>query len=320
MLPRLALLLYAFTVGALSAPEPVLAQPFELRDGDRVVFLGNSFFGRALEFGHIETSFALRWPERNITFRNLGWDGDTVYGHSRAGGRRRAVFGDPEEGFEKMVAHVRSLDPTVIFLAYGFNESFDGIAGVEPFRTALEHLVTQVGKETTRFVLISPIRVEVGFGTELSTSGAGGKGGSYVRRRNTILMSYRNAIAEVAREGNHLFVDLLDGLPRQDTTYTENGIHPSYSGYRKIAGAIARQLKLPPPRVGLDSDVAGEVRAAIVRKNTLYYHRWRPRNDAFVYGERKDEQKIAQTEPEKFEPFIAKQEALIRELLKDIDN
>ena len=45
-------------------------------------------------------------------------------------------------------------------------------------------------------------------------------------------------------------------------------------------------------------------------------HRGRPRNDAFVFGERKDEQKIAQTEPAQFEPFIAKQEAVVRQLLQ----
>ena len=66
---------------------------FELSDGDRVVFLGNSFFERALEYGHIEAALSLCNASRDIQFRNIGWDGDTVFGHSRAGGRRRAVFG-----------------------------------------------------------------------------------------------------------------------------------------------------------------------------------------------------------------------------------
>ena len=78
----------------LGSTNDLIAQSFSLEDGDRVVFLGNTFFERALDYGHLETMLTLHWPDRNVTFRNLGWDGDTVYGHSRAGGRRRAVFGD----------------------------------------------------------------------------------------------------------------------------------------------------------------------------------------------------------------------------------
>ena len=142
---------------------------FELRDGDRVAFLGNSFFERARHHGYLETSLALRWPERRITFRNLGWDGDTVFGHSRTGGRRRSVFGDPEEGFGKMIAHLRQLDPTVIFIAYGWNESFAGLQGIAPFRAGLTRLLQNAGAPTRRFVLLTPVPLEQGFGTELSS-------------------------------------------------------------------------------------------------------------------------------------------------------
>jgi hypothetical protein len=67
-----------------------------------------------------------------------------------------------------------------------------------------------------------------------------------------------------------------------------------------------------------DSEKADQIRNTIIKKNTLFFHRWRPRNDAFVYGERKDEQRIAQEEPAQIEPFIAKQEAAIRFLLENL--
>ena len=79
---------------------------------------------------------------------------------------------------------------------------------------------------------------------------------------------------------------------------------------------MATSLSLPRPAVALDSREAEALRSNIVRKNSLYFHRWRPRNDAFVYGERKNEQATAQTEPEKFEPFVSGQEDLILEKLK----
>ena len=122
--------------------------------------MGNSFFERALESGYLETTLTQRWPDQNITFRNLGWDGDTVYGHARTGGRRRAVFGDPEEGFQRMIAHLKSLRPTVIFVAYGLNESFDGENGIEKFRTGLKRLTSEM-PSSIRYVFISPLPIEL---------------------------------------------------------------------------------------------------------------------------------------------------------------
>ncbi len=288
-------------VASVSVQLTVAAETFELRDQDRVVFLGNSFFERALDHGYLELALTLRWPDKHLTFRNLGWDGDTVYGHARTGGRRRAVFGNPEEGFQRLVEHVNSLKPTVVFVAYGFNECFDGEVGLKPFRKGFQRLLRAVGEEKTRFVLvIPPLPQGEGAGIVCAT-----------------LKRYGAVIREIADEGEHSVVDLMDPIRlQQGAGHFENGIHLSAFGYQQAAEAMVRQLSLPAAEDRLSSQVEESLRRAIVAKNTLYYHRWRPRNDAFVYGERKDEQKIAQTEPAKFEPFIAKQEALIRKLLK----
>ena len=291
--------------------------PFELRDGDRVAFLGNSFFDRARHHGYLETSLALRWPERRITFRNLGWDGDTVFGHSRTGGRRRSVFGDPEEGFGKMITHLQQLDPTVIFVAYGWNESFDGAEGLTRFHAGLTRLLREAGTPTRRFVLITPVPLEKGFGTELpSRRTTSPPATSYLNDRNSILKSYRDIIASVAQEGGHHLVDLFEALHKFEGSYTTNGMHPSARGYQSITTIMARDLRLPDPVIALDSIEATALRRTILKKNTLYFHRWRPRNDAFVYGERKQEQVTAQGEPEQFEPFVTKQEKHIREQLE----
>ena len=291
--------------------------PFELRDGDRVAFLGNSFFERARHHGYLETSLALRWPERRITFRNLGWDGDTVFGHSRTGGRRRSVFGDPEEGFGKMITHLQQLDPTVIFVAYGWNESFDGAEGLTRFHAGLTRLLREAGTPTRRFVLITPVPLEKGFGTELpSRWTTSPPATSYLNDRNSILKSYRDIIASVAQEGGHHLVDLFEALHKFEGSYTTNGMHPSARGYQSITTIMARDLRLPDPVIALDSIEATALRRTILKKNTLYFHRWRPRNDAFVYGERKQEQVTAQGEPEQFEPFVTKQEKHIREQLE----
>ena len=87
--------------------------PFELKDGDRVVLLGGTFIERDQEYGYLETLLTSRFPDRTITFRNLGWSGDTVRGEARS------RFGPPAEGFDHLKKHVEALKPTVIFVNYG---------------------------------------------------------------------------------------------------------------------------------------------------------------------------------------------------------
>lgn len=307
MCRSLVILVWLALVPCFSFAGEPSEKPFELRDGDRVLFLGNSLFERALEYGHLETALALRFPDRNLTFRNVGWDGDTVFGHSRTGGRRRAIFGDAEEGFQRMVEHVRSLKPSVIFLAYGSNESFKGPEGVAEFKKGLRRLVEAVGEGgKVRFVFLSPLPVSPIFIPEAS----------YYEERQAHLLAYADALRWVADQRGTLFVDLLGPLAKAD--FTTNGLHPNDAGYRLIAAQLAEQLNLPAPCIKPTSPKAEALRATIIKKNQLYFHRWRPRNDAFVYGERKDEQKIAQTEPAQFEPFIVKQETRIREMLNAI--
>ncbi len=60
------------------------ADSFELRDSDRVAFLGDTFFEQAIRYGHIETALSSRWPDRKILFRNIGWAGDSPEGRARA--------------------------------------------------------------------------------------------------------------------------------------------------------------------------------------------------------------------------------------------
>ena len=61
------------------------AEPLKLDDGDRVVFLGNTLIEREQRYGWWELALTARFPGKKVTFRNLGWSGDTVFGEARAG-------------------------------------------------------------------------------------------------------------------------------------------------------------------------------------------------------------------------------------------
>ena len=156
-------------------------------------------------------------------------------------------------------------------------------------------------------ILISTLPMEKGFGVPAE----------HIEAQNKELKKYAEKTKEVAINGNYRFIDLFTPFS-EENKYTTNCIHLSVNGYRKAGDLIAKALTLPTFAVKIDSKKADHIRNTIIKKNTLFFHRWRPRNDAFVYGERKDEQRIAQEEPVQIEPFIAKQEAAITLLLEDL--
>src|SRR3954447_27065862 len=94
------------------------AEPFELKDADRVVLIGSTLIEREQRYGYWEAALTAANPDKNITFRNLGWSGDTVWGEARAG------FGTAADGYKALIDHVKAEKPTVIVVGYGTNESF----------------------------------------------------------------------------------------------------------------------------------------------------------------------------------------------------
>lgn len=328
------------------------AKPFELVDGDRVVFIGNTFFERDLKYNYLETALTARWPDRNVTFRNLGWDGDTVWGDARA------EFGSPADGFNSLSKHVADLKPTVIFVAYGMSESYAGAGGVEPFVQQLDRMLDMLSRTQARIVLISPIRHE-DLGRPLPDPAA----------HNEQLRLYVDAIAKVAGRRNYDYVNLFDLSGSKEQPLTQNGIHLNDRGYRAATWAIERALGLPSsarqveasaksvmeilplgPRTvkaaglpagthalkidgtGVCTHTADEwsrgvlltrgpeveqfekLRGLIAEKNLHYFHYWRPQNDTYIFGFRRKEQGHLTAEFPKYPPILNEKDAEIAKL------
>src|SRR5690348_16823958 len=90
-----------------SGPSPTgPAARFVLRDGDRVVFLGDGFLEQERLYGYLETRLTARHPGLRLVFRNLGWPGDTVRGTARTSG-----YQNPN-GLGRLLKEVRDLKPT----------------------------------------------------------------------------------------------------------------------------------------------------------------------------------------------------------------
>jgi lysophospholipase L1-like esterase len=189
------------------------AGAFELQDGDRVVLLGSTLVEHEQSSGYWETMLTARFPDRNIVFRNLGWSGDTVYADAWAG------FGTTAEGFRELKEHVEALQPTVIFLCYGANESFAGAGGLPGFEAGLATLLDTLAATKARIVLVTPTPQE-DLGPPLPDPAA----------HNQDLSLYRDAIARTAKNRGLRILDLhamLNASSPAATARTDNRSRPT---------------------------------------------------------------------------------------------
>src|SRR5881394_1019576 len=138
------------TVSALFAPAPTKAADkdhFALKDGDRVVFYGDSITDQRLYTTFAETYVVTRFPEMNVTFVHSGWGGDRVTG----GG------GGPID--VRLRRDVVAYKPTVMTIMLGMNDgsyrAFDETI-FETYAKGYQHIIDSV-KEALPGVRITAI-------------------------------------------------------------------------------------------------------------------------------------------------------------------
>jgi lysophospholipase L1-like esterase len=351
---------------------PAARADLKLGDGDRVVLLGSTLVEREQQSGWWELALTARFPGKKVTFRNLGWSGDTVFGESHVGfAYTRTGSANVAGGFKHLVEHTLHLKPTVLILGYGTNESFEGEKGLPRFVKGLNTLLDALAPAKAKVVLLSPLR-----------QGDMGRPLPDPAKNNQNLRLYADTIRDVAKKRGAMFVDLFDllGDPARVKGVTENGIHLTEAGYRwsagLLAGALCGQVKpwkrelapgndltlrvtderLPDgPRVlvvkglakatrytlhidaaaivtatgeawakgvsfeaGPDFAQREKLRRTIIAKNELYFHRWRPQNETYLFGFRKHEQGKNASEVPKFDPLVAAKEKEIVALSKPV--
>ena len=252
LLLGLAIADFAKVANAQTAqPTPAVSSPtaVEWRDGDRVVLLGGAFIERLQTYGYLETELISALPDRNITFRNLGWSGDTVWGEARA------VFGGPNDGFTRLLNDVKIAKPTMILVQYGGNEAHAGTAGLSNYVAGLNRLLDSLGETKARLVLLSPIAREAAPAPLPSPT-------AY----NENVRQYSEAMREVAQRRGIAFIDIRDLLEnppdvanadgRRPLRLTDNGQHLTEIGYAVTAPRLAARLGVDATPGRLDLDVA----------------------------------------------------------------
>jgi len=249
---------------------PASAQ-LPLQKGDMVCIVGNALADRMQHDGWVETLIQSQMVGQNITFRNLAISGDTVNSNPRT-----KDVPPPEE----YLAHLKA---DVIFVFFGYNESFGGTNKLPEFKQHLgarvdKYLAAKYNGETPpRVVLFSPIAHE-NLGKPFLPDG---------RENNANLAIYTEVIKQVAEEKGVAFVDLF--TPSQalyaqaESPLTLNGVHLLPDGNRQIGEVIASAVTGKK----VSSTPAMEpLRQAVLRKNWCWHNRYRATDENDIWGTR----------------------------------
>ncbi len=273
---------------------------FGFRQGDMVALTGSTFLEREGRYGYIETALTQAYPALGLRFRNLAWSADTVFGHARS------YFGPPQEGFDRLKGHLELVKPTVVICQYGSAEAWAGSEKVSEFVDGYARLLDMIDAAAgkPRVLLLSPLPAE-------HRPPAPDPSGY-----NADLVVYRDAIRRLAEDRGAAFVDALSlarRLPESVRPLTENGLHFSQRGYAAL-GALAPVVTGAPAAAPAVDET---LRALVVEKNRLFFHRWRPANETYLFGFRKHEQGRNAVEMPMFDPLVEKAEQAIAEHLAD---
>ena len=245
----------------------------ELKPGDHVVWIGNTFAERMQYFGEVESRLHARYPKHNLVVRNLGWSADTISLRPRP-----KDFGDIHHYLSEAKADV-------ILACYGFNETWDygGDEGIARFGGDLANFLKELqsrkynGRTSPRIVLYSPLACE-------------GVAVPDAPMRNRLLSVYTDTMKRVAGSLGIPCVDLYAASRRvyeQDKgkASTINGVHLTAEGYARLAPAI-----FPGPLFAAlpDESPLDAIRAEVLEKNDTFFDWYRTVNSFYIHGDRKN--------------------------------
>lgn len=285
---------------------------FAWKDGDKVALIGGTVIEREQNFGYWEAALTRAIPARNVTFRNLGWSGDTVWAESRGifepVDSRTPLGNNP--GYGRLIELVKEQKPSVLLFSYGAVEAFGGQRGLDPFIQQYEKIISDckaVSAEGARVILLAPMEL-VAMPAPLPSPAAA----------NEKVKLYQTAIQELAKKigATYITVSIPEAKDPADLLkITDNGQHLRAEGYARSAAQIASQLT-PGKAKELKTGDEESFRQLILKKNELFFHRHRPQNVTYLFLFRKHEQGNNAVDIPKFDPLVAELE---QQISKSVD-
>ena len=297
---RIPIKLICSTLCGLAAFSHVKGE-VSLKEGDTLLFYGNSLVERLFEQGGMEANLQLARPELRLRLRSLAWTGDEV------GNRWRA------EGYAEHLKNLIDRWPAqVVVVGFGMNEAFGGAEGVGSFQAQWEVFLRQIQRQHpgAQVVLLAPTAMET----------ASASKGVDVVARNKDLALYAAVLRSFAKEKGLGFVDLFEGslaaYKASSAPLTSNGLHLNERGCGWIGRTVAAALAGEASVGQVDAARLVEVALAAARKARYVADVVRPKNGVFYYGVRKRPEEYAAEMP-RYHQLIEKAEADMHELVRD---
>ena len=221
----LSAVLGAMTLGAAQAQE---IKPF--KDGDRVVFLGNSITDGGLYHSYIWLYYMTRYPEMNLKVFNGGIGGDTAFDMNK-----------------RLDNDIFSKDPSVLVVTFGMNDSgyfeYNGDNAKEFGEQKYQESIGNFNNMVKRFEGLPETRM-VMVGTSPYDNDAKIEGNNFKDKNKTIqrIVDYQMATADQHGwehiDWNRPMVELNNRFQKADSSFTLCGtdrIHPDNHGHMVMA-------------------------------------------------------------------------------------
>lgn len=237
---------------------------FYLKDGDRVLFYGDSITDQRLYTTFVETYVVTRFPKLNVSFVHSGWGGDRVTGGA----------GGPID--KRLQRDLFAYKPTVVTVMLGMNDgsyrAFDPKI-FDAYSTGYQSLVQKIRAQLpgVRMTLIQPSPYDDATRTPLFEGGY-----------NAVLLRYAQFIKEYAAKEQLDTADLNTNVvaalrkaaatdPAVAQRIIPDRVHPGPGGHLLMAAELLRAWRAPALVTGVEIDAAkGEVtRAANTKLSDL---------------------------------------------------
>lgn len=232
-------------LAAVLLPAAAAERPFFLRDGDRVLFLGDSITQAGAYVEYIEAALLARLPGRRFEITKLGLSSETVSGLS-----------EPDHPSRRPNLHDR-LDraleltrPTVVVACYGMNDGIYHPFSEERFaayRDGIDRLAARVRGAGARMVLLTPPMFDPRPKGD-TVAGPGAPEYGYKK-------PYRDYDSVLARYGEWIMtfenaIDVHGPMVRHGGILARDGVHPGAEGHWLMARAVLEAWGLPPASGG----------------------------------------------------------------------
>lgn len=271
-----------------------------LKKGAHIVLIGNNLGSRMMNYGYFETELQLRYPDSLLYIRNM-CDGGNTPGFRPHSGRPTPWAFPGAEKFQTELAKspgtegffdypdqwITKHKADIIIAFFGFDESFQGKAGLENYKAELDSFIKHTlkqrynGVSAPQLAIVSPIAFE-----DLSKKFDLPDG----KVENKNLALYTEAMKAIAAKNKVHFINVFsttkDWFSDASTELTIDGSQLSEAGYARFApllsdGIFGKATAKAEAHRAL-------VHAAVSEKNWMWHNDYKIPNGVHVFGRRYD--------------------------------